>query len=50
MEGTASGHSMDSSLESLLRQGSVTFEDSFHLADDKSRILKRFKGKNAVKG
>ena len=49
MEGTASGHSMDSSLESLLRRGSVTFEDSFHLADDKSRILKRFKGRNAVK-
>lgn len=48
MEGTASGHSMDSSLERLLREDSITFEDSFHLADDKSRLLKRFKDKSAV--
>ncbi|MHC5069604.1 MAG: ATPase, T2SS/T4P/T4SS family [Planctomycetota bacterium] len=50
MEGTGSGHSMDASLESRLRRGEVTFEDAFHLADDKSRILKKFKGKTAVKG
>ncbi len=49
MEGTASGHSMDATLEGLLRRGDVTFEDAFHLADDKSRILKKFKGKAAAK-
>jgi twitching motility protein PilT len=49
MEGTGSGHSMDASLEDLLRRGDVTFEDAFHVADDKSRILKKFKGKAAAK-
>jgi len=49
MEGTTSGHSMDASLESLLRRGHITFEESFHFADDKSRILRRFKGKDAAK-
>jgi twitching motility protein PilT len=40
MTGTLSGYSLDTSLEALLHSGEASFDECFHAADNKARLLK----------